>query len=275
MSWLPSRRVALGSVPAVALALLWGCADGALTDDASSIDSTLPEVDAASAPVPKKGKDAAATSTETPPPADEETDPTDPDPPSSNPPPDAGSGTPTNPPANATKPTQGEVLISEVMFDPSGTEPANEWFEIYNKATGPKTLSGLTIVDGGNRTHVIGANVTIAAGAYVVFVRNKSAATGTSKIPASVIGYEYGAGVSDGSGVQLANGSSGSLLLKDGSTTIAQATYGGWSSSTGASLQLKALHYAAGAQSSSWCTSSSTWSGSTDKGTPGAANDCP
>ena len=81
--------------------------------------------------------------------------------------------------------------------------------------------------------------------------------------------------VSDSAGVQLANGSSGSLLLKDGSTTIAQATYGGWSSSMGASLQLKALHYAAGAQSSSWCTSTSTWSGSTDKGTPGAANDCP
>jgi hypothetical protein len=66
------------------------------------------------------------------------------------------------------------------------------------------------------------------------------------------------------------------LSLKDGSTSIAVADYGGWfTSSSGISVQMKTLGYASGSNKNEWCQSASVWSGATDKGTPGQANDCP
>lgn len=183
---------------------------------------------------------------------------------------DSGSGTSTGAP----KPAQGEVLITEVMYDSAGAEPEGEWFELHNKASSARSLAGLTLVDGANRTHVIKAGTTIAAGAYVVFVRNRSAST-TAKVPGAASAYEYGAGVTSSAGVQLANGDTGALSLKDGSTIIAQAAYGGWWSVSGASVQMKTLGYASGSNKSMWCASANTWSGATEKGTPGQPSDCP
>src|SRR5690349_14809845 len=37
--------------------------------------------------------------------------------------------------SGAPKPTQGEVLISEVMYDSAGAEPDGEWFELHNVAS--------------------------------------------------------------------------------------------------------------------------------------------
>jgi hypothetical protein len=257
------RRTTFALAPLLAIALVWGCAQGGLGEATLDIDPTLPEVDAAWAPspgqkLPEAGKQDASAS------VDAFTDPEEP----------VDSGIPESP-SPASKPTQGEVLITEVMYDPSGVEPASEWFELYNTTTETRTLSGLTIVDGANRTHVIGAGITIAPGAYVVLVRKDSAAA-TAKVPQAAIVYEYGANLADGSGIQLANGSTGGLSLRDGSDTIAQADYGGWyTQAGGSSLQLKTLTYAAAQQSSSWCLSTSPWTTGSDKGTPGAASDCP
>lgn len=167
------------------------------------------------------------------------------------------------------------MLITEVMYDPFGTEPAGEWFELHNVASSARTLSGLSIVDGGNRTHTIGAGITIDPGAYVVFARVKTSAV-AGKVPATAIVYEYGAGLPDNGGIQLANGTTGGLYLRDGATQIAQADYGGWySQSGGSSVQLKTLTYAGSAQMSGWCLSLNVWTTGSDKGTPGAASDCP
>jgi hypothetical protein len=161
------------------------------------------------------------------------------------------------------------------MYDASGAEPDGEWFELYNKASSTRSLAGLTIVDGGNRTHTIKSGTEIAAGAYVIFVRNRSVST-TAKVPGASSAYEYGAGLTSSSGIQLANGSTGALHLKDGGTTIATVPYGGWFTTNGGeSIQLKTLSYAAGSNKSEWCVSASSWSGATDKGTPGAAGNCP
>lgn len=177
--------------------------------------------------------------------------------------------------SGAPKPTQGEVLITEVMYDSSGPEPEGEWFELHNTASTARSLAGLTLVDGGNRTHTIKSGTTIAAGAYVVFVRNRSAST-TANVPGASSAYEYGAGLTSSSGIQLANGDTGALFLKDGSTTIAGADYGGWFTSAGGrSVQMKTLSYASGSNKNGWCLSASTWTGATEKGTPGQASDCP
>jgi hypothetical protein len=185
---------------------------------------------------------------------------------------DAG---PPPPPVDAIRPSQGEVLITEVMYDPTGIEPLTEWFEVHNVATTARTLSGLTIVDGAGRKHVIGPGVTVVAGAYVVIARNRASAI-AAKVPAEVIAYEYGAGLDDNSGVQLSNNSTGGISLVDGTTTITTAKYGGWfTGAAGRAIEVKSPSFAAGTSSSSWCFATTPWATGSDKGTPGRANDCP
>lgn len=246
-----------------------GCAMSERADLDPEIDPTLPGVDAAYAPSPAEGGQTL------PPKSDAGADdgsttvaPTD-------------SGTPivdSGPPETApptSKPAPGEVLISEVMYDTSGTEPATEWFELHSKAASLRSLTGLTIEDGAGRTHVIGAGITIAPGAYIVLARTKSGATG-AKVPASVIAYEYAAGLPSNSGVQLANGATGGVSLTDGATVITSAPYGGWFvQSGGSTVQLTNLNGPASTSKANWCLSSSAWTAGSDKGTPGAAEDCP
>ena len=273
------RRIArYASASVVSTVLVWGCAQGDSGDIVPDISASTPELDASWSPspntpsekVPAKEKADSDSEGTDPPPDDED----DQGPPPTAVEPDAGGSTPTNPPSGP-KPTQGEVLITEVMYDPTSNEPATEWIELHNKASGARTLSGLTIVDGGDRTHVIGAGVTIGAGAYVVLVRSKSAAA-SAKVPSAAIVYEYGAGLPSNAGIQLANAGTGGVWLRDGSNTIAQAKYGGWySQSGGSSVQLKTLTYPASAQSSNWCVAGSAWTTGSDKGTPGAPSDCP
>jgi hypothetical protein len=180
-------------------------------------------------------------------------------------------------PTTGTKPAAGEVLISEIMYNPSGSEPDGEWIEVYNASTGARTLTGLTLRDGAGRVHSIGGNVVLAAGQYGVLVRSRTAAT-AAKIPAAAIVYEYGAGQTPTTGILLANGTTGSVALLNGSTTITSAMYGSMFSgqtTTGRSVQLKVLTQSAQQTASSWCVSATAWAAGAEMGTPGAASDCP
>lgn len=173
------------------------------------------------------------------------------------------------------KPGPGEVLITEVMYDTFGTEPDSEWIELYNKAASARMLSGLTIKDGGGRSHVIGGSLTIAPGAYILLARDKSGAV-AAKVPAAVIAYEYGAGLPSNAGVQLANGATGGVSLLNGPVVITSAPYGGWfSQSGGSSAQLSILDGSQSASKSAWCLSLNTWTTGSEKGTPGLPEDCP
>ena len=59
------------------------------------------------------------------------------------------------------------LLISEVLYDPLGTEPNEEWIEIFNNTSSPIELTDWTISD--NRsTDVISPTVTIPVGGCVV-----------------------------------------------------------------------------------------------------------
>jgi hypothetical protein len=170
------------------------------------------------------------------------------------------------------------VIISEVMYDPSGAEPDGEWIELFNTTSSDKLLTGLTLHDGAARTHGIGgSNLVIGAGKYVVLSRNKAASI-SGKVPTAAILYEYGTGLTATEGILLANASSGSLTLLDGSTQIAQAPYGGWynqSSPGGHSVELKGTTSAQAGSSAGWCLASRAWTTLSDMGTPGAASDCP
>lgn len=177
------------------------------------------------------------------------------------------------------KPAVGEVIISEVMYDPSGTEPDQEWIELYNTTSSPRLLSGLTLKDESARTHTIASapQVVIAGGAYAVLARSKTAATG-AQVPAAAILYEYGTGQTSSTGIILTNSSSGAIELDDGATQITQSPYGPWfnqSGSGGQSIQLKGTTGAMSGVMAGWCLSSNTWAAGADRGTPGAASDCP
>ena len=215
------RRVTtLAWAPIATIALVWGCAQSGVGDISLESDPSLPEVDASWAPSPENPSQKVPSSSSSSGDSESESEEEE-TPPTSAPPtaavpeagaPDTGSSSNTG---SGSKPTQGEVLITEVMYDPIGSEPESEWIEIHNRASSARTLTGLTIVDGGNRTHVIGKTVTVAPGAYVVLARSTASAI-SAKVPAAAIVYEYGAGVSSGAGIQLANGASGGVSLRDG-----------------------------------------------------------
>jgi hypothetical protein len=231
------------------------------------LDPSLPGVDAGSNPLPTKGQPGAGT--------DSGTDTTSSGVDSGAKSAFAGDGGGVDAAPTLPKPGAGEVLITEVMYSTFTPEPASEWIEIYSKATSPRSLSGLTLKDGGGRTHVIAAGLTIAPGAYVLLSRNKTAAI-SAKVPSGAIVYEYGTGLPDNAGIILANGTTGGIALLDGATTLVSVPYGPWfSQSGGSSIQLKALDAAQESTSAGWCLSLNTWTSGSEKGTPGNAGDCP
>jgi hypothetical protein len=155
-----------------------GCAVGDKSDLATDLGMTTPGVDAAYEPRPAQPLPASAVE-------------------SSDggaggakgAAPDSGAGSSSSSgvtPAGATLPTQGEVLVTEVLYDPSSPEPASEWIEVHNAASSARSLSGLTLVDGAGRTKVIGPGVELAPGAYAVLVRSSSGAV-AAKVPSSAI----------------------------------------------------------------------------------------
>lgn len=166
-----------------------------------------------------------------------------------------------------------DIVISEVMYDPTLGEPTNEWFEVHNPTAKVRSLSGLTIVDGANRTHVIRDGVSVPPGGWVVLARNTAAAVAAG-VPAPAIVYEYGLGLADSTGILLGNGATGKVTLNAGDTTITSATYGAWfEGANGRSVQLSALGHSQ--LQESWCLSDNAWSTGADRGTPGRPSDCP
>jgi hypothetical protein len=252
-------------VTAVFLVAAAACATSGPVDDSPEVDPNIPGLEAGTTPQPVEGGRPDGTTT---PPTTPPGTPPPPPPPVGPPPPP--------PPPSDPKPAAGEVIITEVMFNPSTTEPDTEWFELYNTASATRTLTGLTLVDSGGRTANVGGSVTIGAGKYVVFARLKASAT-TAGVPAAAIVYEYGAGVASAGGILLTNGTTGSIAVKDGATAIAQVTYGGFGlTASGASVQLKGpLTAAAESVKADWCQSANAFAVGKDKGTPGAASDCP
>jgi hypothetical protein len=216
------HRLSLLLAPSVVLA--WSCATA--TDAPSrDFDPNIPEVDASWTPQPKKpggAKGPGSTSGSAPEPGSVETS-------------DAGADTgthaPTPPPTfspGTPRAARGDVVITEVMFDPTGPEPASEWIEIWNGKSSARSLAGLTLRDGAGRTHLIAGamgEVAVAPDRYVVLVRDRAAAI-ASGVPADAIVYEYGAGLTSSEGIQLANGASGAIAVFDGESEITSVAYG-------------------------------------------------
>jgi hypothetical protein len=189
-------------------------------------------------------------------------------------------------PPTGDRPKAGELFITEIMYDPSGNEPTDEWFEIFSIATQPVTLNGMLVKDGANRLHILGPTpeMKLAPGDHMVLVRNKPAAVAAGVPSARILG-EYGSGDPDTSGILLTNASTGALAMLDGATEIVQVPYGSFgfvqAPPGGASIQLRVPTAAQAKLATGWCLSTKEWAGQPavrnpkDKGSPGAESSCP
>jgi len=173
-------------------------------------------------------------------------------------------------------PSVGDLVITEIMFDPSGPVPQAQWFEIYNLAPVPELLSGLTIVDGWGDAQVIasGVPVIVPPSTYVVLARDLATAT-SSGIPGGAIVYEYGAGLPFDQGITLAPDDTGDLSLWSGGVELVDVPYGPWGMAFyGQSIELGILQYLDADQPDNWCVAQLPWAPGSDDGTPGLASDC-
>jgi hypothetical protein len=188
---------------------------------------------------------------------------------------DAGSFAPDA--SSVATPSVGDLVITEIMFDPSGPIPQAQWFEVYNLTASPELLSGLTIVDGWGDAQVIDSTVPAIAPpfTYVVLVRDRGTAA-SNGIPDASIVYEYGAGLPSDQGIELASDATGDLALYGGGVQLVDVPYGPWGIAfPGQSIELGPLQYAGGDQPGNWCVAQLSWAAGSDDGTPGFASDCP
>ena len=158
----------------------------------------------------------------------------------------------------------GDLVITEFLADPNGTDTGNEWIEVFNTLGTPLDLKGITVYlkkpDGtGLKQHLIKAG-TVPANGYLALGDVRMGA-----LPMH-IGYAYG----DDLGAMPQD--TATLGLKCGSVTLDETTY--TKVTAGKSRQLNATLTPSGVNNdaeSSFCDGLTQYDGS-NYGTPGAAN---
>lgn len=165
-----------------------------------------------------------------------------------------------------------QIVITEVMQNPSAVSDSNgEWFELYNAGASAVDLSGWRIKDDAtaSQTHTISGTLSIPAKGYLLFAVNGSS-TSNGGLPAVDYVYTLTGGLgnsTDGLIITNASDVEQDRVVWDNGATFPDPN--------GASMALTAPDQDNGV-GSNWCESENAWTGSAgDKGTPGAANDCP
>jgi len=167
--------------------------------------------------------------------------------------PDSGT---TLPIAPRTPRVHGEVIVTELMLDPTLlTDTVGEWIELHNTTSTDLELAGCTISDDRSDDFVL-APLLVLAGGYVVLGRTSQAAP--------VVDQVY-------SGMVLAN-TTDEVVITCGDLLIDRLAYGtGFPRHAGKTMQLdaSAVDHASNDMALRWCDG-------VDAGTPGAANlPCP
>jgi Secretion system C-terminal sorting domain/Lamin Tail Domain len=158
----------------------------------------------------------------------------------------------------------GDIIITEVMQNPSfASDPAGEYFEVYNTTGAPIDMQGWIIKDEASvgETHTIATSLIVPAGGYIV-IGNVATTTPT-------LDYNYENDIS------LGNGTDG-LIIECTSTTIDAVIWDNGATfpdPNGASMELSTttLNSVANDTGSNWAVATSDI-GNGDLGTPGAVN---
>jgi len=180
-----------------------------------------------------------------------------------------------NPVCAAPTPEPGDVIITEIMNNPTTpTDENGEWFELYNNSANDIDLMGMVIVHQANVStakHTIAQSVVFAPGEYAILGRN-----GDTSVNGNVAyDYVYGnlvslANTDDYLAIELADGT----LLDH----VAYDEASGFDPN-GASRNLDPNYYdyLSNDDDTRFCAATSAIPGGNgDKGTPGTDNDvCP
>lgn len=170
---------------------------------------------------------------------------------------------------------RGNVVITEIMKDPSFvTDAHGEWFEIQNVSPNIVNIAGWSISDLGSNFHSIRNGLQA-----IILLPGQRFTLGNDQDPATnggvAIDYKY-------SNFTLGNGADSIVLIARRGDLVDEVHYDAgvlWPSAPGKSLSLTPSASDANANDdpANWCPASSLMGGgSSDRGTPLAANDiCP
>lgn len=160
----------------------------------------------------------------------------------------------------------GDLVITEVLANPTGPDEGREWFEIYNATDRPLDLAGLSIVhsrpDGSNQAVHHMRPQPLAPGAYLAL-----GDVDPDHRPAT-LGYGYAGDLG-----ALYNSGGGKLALACGDTVIDAITYDQIEEGHARELGAGVLDASANDDPASWCRADTSFDG-VDRGTPGQPNDC-
>jgi DNA/RNA endonuclease G (NUC1) len=164
----------------------------------------------------------------------------------------------------AAPPSATRLVISEVMADPATISDANgEWFELHNPGTNAVSLAGFQIASANDAAVTITGAVNIPAGGYAVFAKNTDNAVNGG------LNAVFGFGA-----MNLANNATDWLLIRDNVGALVDSVSWGAIPPTGASRAKRAMVIDCTPLSDAraWGTSTTNYV-STNRGTPGLAND--
>lgn len=162
------------------------------------------------------------------------------------------------------EPQAGDLVISEIMYNPEGTEPLGEWIEIYNLGQAPVRLQGVQ-VGSGEDVGPVEADAVLGVGQYAVLCYDAQAG------PAGCLVYTGDARFNNSPDQVTLLSAQGVEL-----DTVAYGTSGDWpASSNGVSIELSRgqLSPQGNDEGAAWCQGSASFSGG--QGSPGRENDCP
>ncbi|WP_428239984.1 endonuclease [Gynuella sp.] len=99
--------------------------------------------------------------------------------------------------------SHAELMISEVLYDPPGSDSTEEWIELYNPGCSAVSLNGYSLSDNSSTYSLSG---TVSAGAYVTVARSASGFRSLYGSSPDISGMSLSLGNS-GDWVELKNGS--------------------------------------------------------------------
>ncbi len=160
----------------------------------------------------------------------------------------------------------GDLVITEFIANPDGTDTGFEWFEVFNAAGHELALGGVVIRDDGTNSFTV-SGVTIAADSWFVFGRRAEAAPGR-------VGFAW-----ETAGSFTLTNDADEIVIMQGTTEIAAVRYdsitGDWSIPNGAALARTPEPASPDASDpANWCVSAGDYGVGVNTGSPGAANVC-
>ncbi|MDP3151645.1 MAG: lamin tail domain-containing protein [Archangium sp.] len=163
-----------------------------------------------------------------------------------------------------TSPNAGDVIITEVMADPTGTDTTTEWFEVLARA--PVDLNDLTVYTSTSSARLTsGACLSVQPGEYVLLARSSDSFVNGDLPPPRIV---Y-------SGPSFANGVNQRIGLSRGDAGIDEIALGPSVGGRSWSLDPTLLDPIANDSPGNFCLAPNKWhaDGGGDFGSPGTVND--